>query len=104
MVVSGSLQEIRSRIKSKGLMIVRLAEHNEDQSLKLFNILNNSTQISGLQKISDIEIRASFLGDAKEAAWLLAQLVKQNILIAEFNVKQDNVEDIFFKIGAHEVS
>lgn len=103
MVVSGSIEEIRKAIHSTGYLIVRLAQ--QDPLLeRAIAILSESSQVQKTQKASETEIQAHFSGSRQEAAQLLSRLVAERIPVAEFIIKEDDVEDIFFKIGAKDVT
>ncbi|MBF0384578.1 MAG: ABC transporter ATP-binding protein [Candidatus Omnitrophica bacterium] len=104
MVISGSISEIRNRLKSKGLLTIKLNEPSEDNINRIYGFLKSSELLSDLNKLSHSELQARFHSDSNDASWILAQLVKQNIPVAEFFIKEDSVEDIFFKVGAHDIS
>ena len=50
------------------------------------------------------EWTAKFSGGDSEAAKLLATLLSAGIAVADFHVDKEDIEDIFMKIGAREVS
>ena len=105
MVVSGTIDDIRARIGSKGHMIVRLAMVNDRNREKLRQILSSKQLlIHNLQEELPGQFRAIFSGVDIEASALLHEMITNDLSIAEFHVQKENMEDIFMKIGAKEVS
>ncbi|MCB9748146.1 MAG: ABC transporter ATP-binding protein [Candidatus Omnitrophica bacterium] len=104
MVVSGSLEEIRAKVKTLGLLTIRLSEKSQDLANKILQFLSNSKLISNLQGVTLTEYKMNFQGDETQCTWLLDQLIKHEIPIYEFFLERPNIEDIFFQIGAKEVS
>jgi hypothetical protein len=81
-----------------------LTEPNDRLKEALLNILGRFSFVVNTKEAKPGEFHSSFLGNKNEASALLAELVRQNIPVAQFFIKEANVEDIFFKIGAREVS
>ncbi len=104
MVVSGSVADIRAQIGSKGKLTVRLATKDTATREKLLACLNNVPFLHQPQALSDQEFQAAFSGTEDDAARLLITCMTQNIPVCDFHIKEENIEDIFFKIGAKEVS
>lgn len=104
MVVSGSIEDIRARIGSNKHLVIRQVSENSHNHQKIFNFLNNSQHCSAVESKSATEIYCLFSGTREDAAWILAQLALQETGICDFYCEEDDVEDIFFKIGAQEVS
>ena len=48
--------------------------------------------------------QSHFYGNDQEAVLLLKRLVHEGLAIADFHIREENVEDIFLKVGAREVS
>lgn len=103
MVVSGSIEEIRKALNSTGHLIIRFADENAGLE-KTLNVLSTIPDILNPQKASPTELHVPFAGTRAQAAELLNRLVSAQIPVAEFIIKEDNVEDIFFKIGAKDVT
>jgi hypothetical protein len=51
-----------------------------------------------------LQFQSSFSGTREDAARLLAQLAAQQCPVSDFYVREADVEDIFFKIGAKEAT
>lgn len=104
MVVSGSLEEIRAHIGSKGVLIISLSATKNEDKEKLETLLKNSNLVKDFKEVSQGEFQAQFLGEQNDSAKLLTQLIQAGLTISNFQLKQDSVEDIFFQIGAKEAS
>ena len=104
MVVSGTIEEIRARVGSKGRLTVRMADLGERSRDRLRDALRANEFVVDVLEKNIGEFRCYFRGNPTQAAKLLASLVHDGQLIADFHLDEDNVEDIFFKIGAKEVS
>lgn len=104
MIVSGTMDEIRNRIGSKGKLAVQLNSGTAEQKEKARSTLQASPFIRELKELTPGCWQAQFTGGQPEAAALLTQLVMMGLSIADFHLEQENVEDIFFKVGAKQVS
>jgi ABC-2 type transport system ATP-binding protein len=104
MVVSGTIDMIRATIGSKGQLIIHILNTSEQIKQLCLALLTQSPVVSNVKEVTTGEFHAVFLGDKKDSAALLESIVKQNIPVEQFFIKEANVEDIFFKIGAREVS
>jgi len=104
LVVSGSIEEIRTRIGIKGHLVIRLSESVEKNMPWLRSCLEQVEHVNSVEQINADEFKCVFTGQAQEAAFLLKELVQKGLPILNFYLKEDNVEDIFFKIGAKDVS
>ncbi len=104
LVVSGTISDIRQRMGSKGRLRIRLTDSSE----KVRTQLKQELQVSGVVS----EITEGSLGifngycnvESPQLSELLKKLITQGYPICDFHLEQENVEDIFFKIGAKEVS
>lgn len=104
MVVSGTIEEIRARVGSKGRLKIRLVTLDEKIRDRLREELKNHEYVFDLMEKSMGEFTAYFTGNPNQAATLLKVLVERGFPLADFHLEEENVEDIFFKIGAREVS
>jgi len=104
LVVSGTIEEIRARIGARGDLIIHLAETNDTIKAALLNILEQSSCVVDTKETKSGEFCAVFSGDKNAASILLNELIQKQIPVAQFFIKESNAEDIFFKIGAREVS
>jgi ABC-2 type transport system ATP-binding protein len=102
MVISGTMDEIRERIGSKGKIKLQLASFEpsarEHLERRLFEINIKATATS------TNELEFYFGGNPLEAYQILKGLIAEGHPINDFHLTKENVEDIFFKIGAKEVS
>jgi len=104
MVISGSIDKIRDQLGSKGRLFIRLSHENEDMANKLYDYLNSSKFVVNIEKTENKEFCAIFTGNQQDAAWLLSQIVKMDISISDFFIQEEDVQDLFFRIGANKVS
>jgi len=104
MIVSGGIDGIRARVGSVGQLHVQLAEPDDAALTALETTLSGSALTDHVHREPSGEVRAAFRGDDAEAAALLAQLVGAGVRVAGFHVEKEDIEDIFMKIGAREVS
>lgn len=102
--VSGSIEEIRVRLGSHKRLTVRLASPTPANVDKVYHFLGNSKHCASMAKTEKQEINCLFTGSKEDAAWILTQLTLQETSIYDFTCVEDDVEDIFLKIGAKEVS
>lgn len=104
LVVSGSIDSIRAKIGAKAELIIRLTESTGAVKEALFSALGNSPVIANTNETCQGEFHSVFSGEEKDASVLLAQLIERHLPIAQFFIKQADIQDIFLKIGAKEVS
>ena len=104
LLVSGSIEDIRQRMQSKGRLIVNVPEGQSDTIQRVADILRDCQALANFQQVSPAEVRADFFGSSSEAAEMLACLIAHGIPVCGFQCRQDSVEDIFFKCGIKDVS
>jgi ABC-2 type transport system ATP-binding protein len=110
MVASGTVDEIRAQVGSKGEIVVRLAPHEADPvrgeppRAALRRALEESGVVREIRDDTAVTVRGQFAGGDAEAAELLAKIVAAGVPVADFHVEKEDIEDIFLKIGAREVS
>lgn len=104
MVVAGTIEDIRRHMGATGQLNIRCAALDDAGKKRLQETLSSSPLIQEPREISPLQFQAAFSGTREDAARLLAQLIAQHISISDFYVKEADVEDIFFKIGAKEVT
>lgn len=104
LVVSGSIDSIRDKIGAKAELIIRLMGSTDAVKEALFSVLGNSPFITNTSETCQGEFHSVFLGEEKDASVLLAQIVERHVPISQFFIKQADIQDIFLKIGAKEVS
>ncbi|MDD5070761.1 MAG: ABC transporter ATP-binding protein [Candidatus Omnitrophica bacterium] len=104
MVVSGTIDEIRKVIGAKSELIIIFNELSEQDRGNFKEILSRSPQVLNAKEEPVLEFRMSFSGDNQQASQLLSLLVSAGLSVCQFFIRQANVEDIFLKIGARQVS
>lgn len=104
LAVAGSLDEIRAKMSTSARLIIRW--HGTDASVakRLTHLLAENSCIDGSFQQNATELQLGFKGNDSDAHTVLKSLMEKNIPVTEFFIKKDDVEDIFFKIGAKEVS
>ena len=100
LVISGTLDSILQRIGSKGVLHVRAAPPHP----ALAEVLGKCAALAQLELRPDGSARALFTGSDADAAGLLSQLMAAGVAVASFHVEKENIEDIFLRVGAKEVS
>jgi len=99
MVVSGRIEEIAGRVLGQAEIVVEVIAGME----AALAALQADPRVSEIHHEGD---RLAFLlaGDREDAGEVLAELVKAKVRIASFGRKKEDLEDLFLKIGAKEVS
>ena len=104
MVISGSIDEIRSRMGIANELVISISDMTSEMALRAVDLLKTSPQLGAALEASFGKIRFVFAGDDRDAAGLLAKLVYSGMPVTEFYLKKADVEDIFLRIGAKETS
>ncbi len=104
MVVSGTIDHIRKTVGATGTLVIELLETSEQTKEELRKILESFQKTGQIAEEKPFHITMPFYGQISDAACILKELVTKQIPITQFYVKEANVEDIFFKVGAKEVS
>ena len=102
LVVSGSMDEIRSKTGSQTKILIKLFK--SEQSPDLIQTLTNFNLTTHPSPEDPSVLAVYFNGDEARAAELLKQLTSQGFLMSEFKIQKENIEDIFLKVGAKEAS
>jgi ABC-2 type transport system ATP-binding protein len=99
LVVSGRLDEVNARIMGDSSLTVEVLGEAE----AFLRILAEDGRAGPAErKGSTFEFR--FRGGAEEASELLARLVGQGVRVASFARRKENLEELFLKVGARELS
>jgi len=99
MVIAGTIQSILARIGSRQTLHVRAARPHPAMAA----VLQSDAHVTQVE-MQEAGARAAFTGDDAAAAALLAALIAAGVEVASFHVEQEDIEDIFLKVGAREVS
>ena len=100
MVITGTIDSILARTGGRPTLHIRAARPHA----ALGQILSREERLTELRVEADSHARARFSGDDCAAAALLATLMAAGIEVASFHIEKEDIEDIFLKIGAREVS
>jgi len=100
LVVSGKIDEILRQIGSQGVLHVRAATAHP----ALSELLAKAEFLTQVEVTGNCEARALVRGDDRDLARLLGRLVAAGVEVASFYVEKEDIEDIFLKVGAKEVS
>jgi len=98
MVVSGKVDEIVRRLTPRKELIVEILEQDE----RALEIIRSDPRVSDVSGERFLEV--SFDGDDEDASRLLARLVSSGVKVKAFHERRPDLEDIFMRIGAREVS
>ncbi len=99
LVVSGRIDEVNARIMGESLLAVEVLG---DPQAFLDIVAGDERAGPAERKGSSHEFR--YRGGAEEASALLARLVTSGVRIASFARRKENLEELFLKVGAREVS
>jgi ABC-2 type transport system ATP-binding protein len=100
MVISGTIESVLARLGSRGTLRVRAARAHP----ALAEILVHEPLLSGIEVRDHLVAYGAFAGSEEDAAKLLARLVAAGVEVADFHVEADDIEKIFLKVGAKELS
>lgn len=103
LVVAGTIDEIRRQTGAAQKLIVRFAREEEGAA-----VLEKLLLSEGILKERVSRDRSSYIvhfhkGD-DEASQFLKKLVATGAVLSECSLKSDDIEDIFWKVGAKEVA
>jgi ABC-2 type transport system ATP-binding protein len=106
LVVSGALHEVRERIGAQQQIIIKLLPGTDETKKRLMDMAEKSEFLSGIEEKSNEPwtFQGSYTGDDDQAHGLLSQMTANGLRVCEFHRKQDDIQDIFLKIGAREIS
>jgi ABC-2 type transport system ATP-binding protein len=104
MVISGTVDEIRSRMGIMNELVIKIFDMSAEISARTVDLLKTSPMLGSLLEASSGRIRFAFSGQEQDVTGLLAKLVHSGVPVTEFYLKKADVEDIFLKIGPRETS
>jgi ABC-2 type transport system ATP-binding protein len=99
LVVSGRIEEVNARIMGDSSLAVEVLGDPET-----FLSLLAADERAGPVERKGTAYEFRFRGDAEAASDLLAKLVTGSVRVASFSRKKDNLEELFLKVGARELS
>jgi ABC-2 type transport system ATP-binding protein len=98
-IVSGRLDEVNARIMGDALIAVEVL--GDDTA---FQRIVAAEPRAGAVERRDNAFVFRFRGDAGDASTLLAALVGAGVRVASFAPRRDNLEELFLRVGARELS
>ena len=99
MVIAGTIDDVLAKIKGTATLHVEVLNDVE----RLGQMLDAHPKVHS-HSLDDGTVRIEFTGTDDDVADLHRDLVMAGIRVKSFYEKKDNLEDIFLKVGAHEVS
>ena len=99
MVVGGKIEEILSKLKGSTTLHIDVLAGRE----QLDGMLGAHPKVRS-HDVKDGTVRIEFLGDDEDLADLHRDIVSAGVRVKSFYERKENLEDIFLKVGAYEVS
>ena len=99
MVVNGRIDEVNARIMGDSLLSVEVLGDPE-----LFQQILAGDDRAGKAERKGNMFEFRYRGGAEQASELLARLVGGGVRVASFARKRENLEELFLKVGARELS
>lgn len=99
MVMSGRVADIAAQVMGKAAMWAEVINGAEI----CHNLLASNELVSDILLEGDF-FTFAFAGNQAEAGELLANLIAQGVRIASYGRKKDDLEELFLRVGAKEVS
>ena len=100
LVVGGRIDEVNRRIMGDMALAVEVLS-----DVELFRRVVAADDHAGpIEARADGIYEFRYRGDADAAAGLLARLVAEGVRVASFSRRKDNLEELFLKVGAKELS
>ncbi|MCC5900091.1 MAG: ABC transporter ATP-binding protein [Phormidium sp. BM_Day4_Bin.17] len=103
LVESTAIQELYRRLSQQRLLISLIQEDLAQNVERAIAELRNCPQVESWT-VSDRQITVQFQGDETESANLLQQLIQSQVKLCQFQLQQDDLEDIFLKLGHQQTS
>ncbi len=99
LVVSGRIEEVNARIMGDSVLVIEVLGDPE----RFLSLLAEDERAAAAErKGAAFEFR--YRGDAEAASDLLSRLVGEGVRVASFARRKDNLEELFLKVGARELS
>ncbi len=102
-VVAGTIDEIRQKVGGGQKLIVRFTDEQKGRELleKILTSQNIPAERVSRDKTNYV---IAFGNDQSKATEFLNKILSAGVDVAECSIKNDNIEDIFLKVGAKEVA
>lgn len=97
MVLHGSMEQIFERVNSSNPLLVSVYREKETA----LSVLKSHPQVQTIAVKGD-EIKLGFIGDKKDEAELLQQLIDSGVMISGFMREKGSLETIFMELTEHE--
>jgi ABC-2 type transport system ATP-binding protein len=99
LVLSGPVDEVSRRVLGYGLLSVGIL----NGTAKARSIIDEDSRAGAVREANG-ELEFTFDGDSEAASQILAHLVTSGVQVSSFARKTGDLEDVFLKVGAREVS
>jgi ABC-2 type transport system ATP-binding protein len=99
MVISGSVEEVRRRVMGHAVLCVEVL----DKADAFLSVLGRDKHAGPAAEPERNTFEFKYEGEAPEIAELLRNLVAAGIPIVSFGRKKEGLEEVFLKVGAHEI-
>jgi len=103
LVVSGSLQDIVSRVRADRTLVVTVLG-SEAVRARAVEVARASAAVTRVETRPDGDLEVGFVGKEADRAALLTRLVRAEVPVTAFREETLGVEDVFLQVGAQEVS
>lgn len=97
MVLHGSIEQILERVNSSNPLLITVYR-NKEAALSLLKSYPSVQTIA----VKGDEIKLGFLGDKKDEAMLLQQLIDTGVMISGFMREKGSLESVFMQLTEHE--
>ncbi len=103
LVESTSIQELYQRLSQQRIQISLLGDNLANSLDRAIAELRNCPQVESWT-VGDRQITVHFNGNETDSANLLRQLIQAQVNLYQFQIENDNLEDIFLKLGHQQTS
>ncbi|MGM0456959.1 MAG: ABC transporter ATP-binding protein [Cyanobacteriota bacterium] len=103
LVESTSIQELYSRLSQQYIQIHLLEDELSESLNRAIAELRNCPNVESWT-VKNQQITVHFQGSDRDSANLLKQLIKAQVNLYQFQIQNDDLEDIFLKLGHQQAS
>jgi ABC-2 type transport system ATP-binding protein len=103
LVLAGTIDEIRHQTGGHQKLMLKFANETKDRA-----IFENLLMSEGIPETSVVREKSKYIvhfqKNDEDASLFLKKLITQGVFLTECSLKNDDIEEIFLKVGAKEVS